>query len=495
MDTGITVAALVQAAAKDGELVRKVLEDLHISFKEDGSREVISDSEVNLSALARHIHYSALSLALARKSNAKKPRAKTPRTEEEDEGPHLRPSWKTVQKYYSEMWKIVGKPLALLSVEEMNDDHLSTLCFFKTRVVGTQKKNLYSSLAVLLLYLKEQGVLNSTFLQYSLPASERDFVGDIGRYIEKKIEAARKGVATREYPQFSITFKYDPGKLADFERFHNHFKETMAVKANRCAHFICYRPRKSDPTEFIKTFLAIKPPEASGSNSTSFNFVHVYQATDQDRQRIALGKMLPLHEGLYFVGGQKEHQPDDPWRSPFKTLKVIAVSWRSIELLDKNIAGLVMSANDRGEHIVSRIAIRATPIAHSKEITLGVVKIKDLLQSLADDAKKEVACLAERKSPPEHYAKYGLRANSDDQFSHILPQRMEGILVNTNNDAPWGLPDGFRGAKGRSLLTKPIIETELEGLFGSSGNPKFQDSLGTPFVYPRSLRFGVLAKK
>ena len=498
MENGITIAALIEAAAEEGELVRKVIEDLHFSFKEDGRRDNPTDAEVNLAALARHVHYSALSLTEGQKSKISSKRKLLPveTDKEEDEGPHLTPAWKPLMKHYLDLWKIAGEKLALFPPEKMNDDHLSTLCYFKTRIVGSQKKNLYSSLALLIVHLKERGILDSKFLRYSLPDSERDFARDIGRYIEKKIEEERTGNPTRDYPKISITFKYDPIKLADLERFHAYFQNLKPTDADRCSHFICYRPRKSNPTEFIKTFLAIKPPEASGSNSKSFNFVHVYQATDQDKQRVALGKILPLHEGLYFVGGQKEHQPEDrAWKSPFKTLKVIAIGWRTIEVRDANIAGLVMSANNRGDHIVSRIILRATPFAHSKDTSLGAVKIKDLWQSLTDDARKEVACLVERKAPPDEFAKYGLRQDSDDQFDRVVAQRMDNVLAHSNNDAPWGLPDGFRAVKGRTLLTKPIIEKELEEMFGSSGNPKFQDSFSTPFEFPKSLRFGVLSKK
>ena len=481
MEMRLRVSDLVEAAATEAELIRKVVADLHIALKEDGSREVRSDSLVNLATLARHVHYTGLSIAEQRKSS--KPTA------------HLKPAWKELLSHYSDMWKLAGEALDLPPVLEINDDHLSTLCYFNTRKTGTGKDNLYSGLALLLLYMKEKNLLESAFLSYSLPASERDFVGEIGKHIARKIEEARSGAPSISYPDISITFAYDPTKLAEFQRFHTRFKNLK----DKCSHFVCYRPRKSDPTELMKTFLAVKPPEASRSDSTSFNFVHVYQPPEADdhNKRVALGKIIPLHEGLYFVGGQKEHRSEEKVeKTPFKTLKVIAVGWRTIEVDDPVLSGLVMSANSQGQHILSRILLRATPLNHSDNISLGSIKLRDLKESVRADTTKELAYLAEIGATSTEFGKFGLNKDFGSQLDSFAAKRAETILARCNNDVAWGVPDGFRAVTGRAVpLTKATIEADLEETFGSGGAPKFKDGSGNTFEFQKSIRFGVLAKK
>jgi hypothetical protein len=461
---------------------------LNEKFRVDGQRKVPSEDPISLAALARHIHYLAL-------SPAEQKRKKTTT--------HLRPSWAHVVHLYDKFRERVGPDLFLDPAIKAQD--LMRFCSFDTRRRGSGSKVFYSSLAVLLVDLVEQGKFASEFVNFALPPCEWGLADAVRQHLLEggaKVRSTSPSRGTRtfdtegtsKFPEFGLKFAYAPAKLNDLRAFHNSFR---SESSDLGVHFICYRPRKSDPNELMKTFLAIMPPEAH-EDSTSFNFVHIYQAPNTTtKQRIALGKVLPLHEGLYLVGGQKETQtplPSGP--TPFRTLKVISMAWRSIEVFDHLLSGLVMSANNQGEHIVSRIALKATPLDHSSKVKLGAIGLHELADDLKEDMKKEIAFLDEKGAPPPEFDRFELQRDAADMEAASKRLAMS-IAGKTNNDPTvWDLPEGISAKKPKQpTLTKAMVGLNLEEIFGSDGRPRYTDNFGKNFEFWSSIRFGVLARK
>ena len=55
--------------------------------------------------------------------------------------------------------------------------------------------------------------------------------------------------------------------------------------------------------------------------------MHVYEPpedTTGKMRRLSLGRVLPMDDGVYLVGGQRD---DHARREPFKSLKVLALPW------------------------------------------------------------------------------------------------------------------------------------------------------------------------
>jgi len=460
---------------------------LNEKFRSDGQRTIRAADPVSLAALARHIHYLAL-------APAEQKRKKTTT--------HLRPSWAHVVHLYDKFRQRVGADLFLDPAIKNQD--LMRFCSFDTRRHGSGSKTFYSSLAVLLVDMVEQGTYASEFVNFALPSCEWGLVEAVVQYLlegDAQAHPTSPGETktsdpegTSKFPEFGLKFAYAPAKLNDLRAFHNSFR---SESSDLGAHFICYRPRKSDPTELMKTFLAIMPPEAH-EDLTSFNFVHIYQAPNtKTKQRIALGKVLPLHEGLYLVGGQKETQtplPSGP--TPFRTLKVISMAWRSIEVFDHLLSGLVMSANNQGEHIVSRIALKATPLDHSSKVALGAIGLHELANDLKEDMRKEIAHLDEIGAPPAEFDRFELQ-RAGAEMEAAAKRLAVSIAGKTNNDPTiWDLPEGISAKKPKQpTLTKAMVDLNLEETFGSDGRPRYTDNFGKNFEFWSSIRFGVLARK
>ena len=203
--------------------------------------------------------------------------------------------------------------------------------------------------------------------------------------------AGRKPLEDKEIKDVEVMRRY----VASFfhfsedrrSNFHTFFKSVMHGD-DGCAHLICYRPQLSNPVNFVKSFLAIVPPQKNGM-SRDYTFTHIYKIDlDSDHVRKTTGVVLPMISGLYFVGGQEQRSADTQnGSSNYRTLKVIAAQWLPVERNQLVIPALVLSTNNREEIIISRLALRRTLITDHVSAEVGIIsseKLEDDLQKLVD---------------------------------------------------------------------------------------------------------------
>lgn len=466
------------------------MEILNARIRKDGGRTSRGGEALGFSALARHIHYLALS-----KSEEKRKSNTT----------HLKPDWTYVIHLYDEFLLRAGEGFFLETGIIPPD--LRRFCYFDTHRRGSGGKTFYSSLALFVVDLADRDELSSEFMHFALASSDWDLIDAVRKHLidsEDSIASAPrptpaaaapvKHVPAAQYPEVSIKFPYAEGRLNQLRHFHALF---MTDYSDRGAHFICYRPRRSRPTELMKTFLAIMPPEAGGEDPNSFSFSHIYRAPKtKSKQRIADGMAIPLDDGLYLVGGQREFQNSKVPAEPApRSVKVISLAWRSIEVWERVLSGLVLSANDEGDHIASRIVLKATPLDHSKQIELGAVKITDLESDLKKDIAREIEYLEQHEVPQAEFERYQLE-RSDKEFA-AMPRELAARIIDGTNNHPskWDVVEGTTAKEpGQPGLTRNSIAMRLETAFGSDGSAQYHDSLGREFDFWTSLRFGVLAR-
>jgi hypothetical protein len=491
MNFGYTVQKLIARGYAGSAAFEKAMRDLDEKFRLDAQRTKKVEEAISFPALARHILYMALG-----------------RAEEKRKGTtaHLKPRWADLaHMYHSFRQRLVDE---FFLDKEIDNQDLRRMCSFDTYRQGTGGNTFYSSLALFVVDLIECGEFVSEFVNFALPKSDWELVAAVSRYLLEQhantwvAKAAELAISVERssqhaapiHSEIQFKFAYVQSKLDDLRKFHEGFRSHYSDLG---VHFICYRPRKSDPAELMKTFLAVMPPEAHDEGSKSFNFVHIYQAPETIKQQIALGKVLPLHEGLYLVGGQTEMQEPRPSRPvPFRTLKVISLAWRSIEVFDHLLSGLVMSANNQGYHLTSRIVLRATPLHHSSQVELGAVGLKDLEKDIQEDMKKEIGYLERQQASDDEFLKYELQ-RSEKEMATTARNLAKRIIDGTNNGpAEWDLAGSMSSTRPKgSRLTKASIVAGLDDKFGSYGNASYKDMFGRDFDFWSSVRFGVLTRK
>lgn len=442
------------------------IEDIFLAtLNDDSSGELY----LRAATLARYTYYFAAAIA-------EKGRAGTTQ--------HLRPSWKAFVENYKDF---VASHSNLRLCNAITEDDVTQLARHANIRQGSRKDNFYFSLLLFLISHRNGEEFKSSFFRAVCPTGERNFLNDAIREIERLAAGKTPGVdlnnnAQADYGTLRFNFEYDRQKMESFRRYMDEYAAGDPIGL----HFVIYRPRKRIPSQLVKSFLSIQShtEEYDGQTHNVLKFVHIYSPPSDagSRQRISLGRVLPLADGLYFVGGQKAMIQQ---RVPFSSLKVLCFPWRGIEHQDRVLHGLTMSANYKGMPIVSRISARVTPISHSKDLRLGAVDCTRLVDSIEEDLLVEM----DVPSTNERFA----GSNEREVASQIIRQ----CNNNPAAESGWRLAEDYKPIKGQkrgaSELSTHGVIAELEQAFGSERRPKFKGPDGTNFDFWASLRFGPLS--
>ncbi len=496
------VEDFLAAAGHSRELLIERLNSLNDSIRQNGQGGAV-ETPIAFSALSRFIYYLALAAAERSRSRSNK----------------LRPRWSAIIGPYNKMRSATGD----IFPEMDSDDRLANFCLFMSRRRGTTTARFYAGLALFAVLAEEECEFDTPFRRTLSPKGEADLAHQIRRVFDKifaecAAEAAGAPAmpaapteASHAHPEIRLGFAYRPQKLAELEAYRSRFESPI----EHHAHFVIYRPSRSDPDRLMKSFLAIGPArrdEAAGTERLDvFRFVHIYEPPEGvagRAQRISLGRVVPLEDGVYLIGGQRDEHAD---RQPFKTLKTIALPWQALQRRDNVLNGLVMSSNYDGLHLVSRAAIRATPIPYAREIELGGVKSRDLAGDLRADAEAEQSAIAAALAAgsvlaPDWAARFPLFLPEGEKLDELLANQTRLILDLCNNspkpDIGWEIGPGFdpvTRSRHDGMLTKNRIGLKLESEFGSEDRSKYarkaEPAVGLEsetFSFWSSIRFGPL---
>ena len=487
IDHKTPVVDVLNAAVKHNrEKIVASLDILNEAIRKNGLDDG-PDAPIQFSALARLAYY----LALAKGEATRGPKQK------------LEPQWSAVMEPYNEMCRALGGNLLPVM---RNNDGLSSFCLFRTRRTGNHQPRFYAGLAAFAVYAKEKGLLDHPFIRMAVPIGERGLPDEIRALLSRLVDGGELTTPTttsENAPIIRIGFKYNPERIDDFVGY----RDLFARARDGCAHFVVYRPSRSDPTRLMKSFLAIKPAAHDKHFPTGradvLNFVHVYEppkdATGKVR-RFSLGRVIPMDDGVYLVGGQRD---DHDLREPFKSLKVLALPWESLRRNDTVVHALIMSTNYDGRHLVSKAAVRTTPVVESESLTLGGVYLSDLRADLREDAAVEFKAGREPSVSEEEWLKrFPLSAPDAAKFNDVVAEQARRIMERCNNVPNVEVPSGFDPVKKKSntfTLTKARLDVALETTFGHDHDPKWirnQDGKDDhdieKFDFWTSVRFGPL---
>jgi hypothetical protein len=387
-------------------------------------------------------------------------------------------------------------------------DDLRNFCGLRHLRQGSREDRFYSALMLFLLHEDSKQAFDHPFFKDLVPQGERDLPLVAAELLAHFMNEAQERLGNeppfpqvhsfprnRDNPQVIPAFSYEAAEREKLDRFYNRF----ASPTDSHAHLVLYRPRRSKPTQLIRSFLALSAPwndRLTGSRGVH-NYVHIYRAPSDvgHEGRIGQGWALPLSQGLYLVGGQRPESVlwdpgiDDeesgavrPPRIPFRSLDVLYFPWQSLE---SNLPhGLMLTANKDGLPIVTRVCALPTLISHSRDIDIGEVALETLADTLQGEwnREREIAGSSGLADDAPTLAVF-------EQFgdTQLLASRI-GDLCN-NDPRSWAIPGGYRAKKKRGgALTHAQIEHALNQAFGVGDDVKFASAEGD-FDFWRSLRF------
>lgn len=510
---GTIVGNLKHAAGTDTPRLLELLDQLNARIRKNGI-DSSAASEVRFSALARLVEYYGLAL----NSPAPDGLAPTTKTKSRPDGEtdeeaasrktKLLPAWKAMRVEFNAFVEAIGHSVFNTLGEE--DDSLRAFARFETWRRGKGATRFYAALAAFAAHLDETGRLKSPFQIRLTPSSERSLPATaraaLDRLVRQSLYPSDEDDARLPRPgegKINLSFDYHSDHAQKFLSFQTYF----SVPEDGCAHFVIYRPSKKDPDILVKSFLAIQKLETLDTHAGQerrFKFAHIYEKPKLEAggaQRISLGNVLPLEGGSYLIGGQRE----EGVRAPFKTMKVIALPNGTLEHCTSLSSILVMSSNFDGDHLVSRAALRATPVTHSDKLRLGGVATSDLYDDLQRDflIEKEAYAAALDAAAPGHELSDAFKLMTEDNIEARLRDRAREIMKLCNNNPTGAItlaPNYLSvGKKKAEVLTIESVNHQLVQAFGSRKAPRFRqlpewDPQGDPFDFWQTIRFGPISE-
>ena len=248
---------------------------------------------------------------------------------------------------------------------------------------------------------------------------------------------------------------------------------------------MAYRAGCNNPENVVKSFLAIRPPQEEVGERDYYTFAHVYKVPSVGaKARVSTGFVLPLEGGTYLIGGQLLMEGDKKRHAVFNNVEVIALSNEDFEAPEPILNAMIMSSNYDDEQIVSKLALRATPIGHSRDFDQPLDNV--LVEKLAADITGDMS--TEKKKQKNHFV------------SSAASAQAERILRITNNVSPrWHVAHDFRPIDkklGNTSLSEPSVQLRLDETFGSDRDPKYRaKEIEKVFRFWEDIRFSALSRE
>lgn len=389
--------------------------------------------------------------------------------------------------------------LRSLSFRSFSDDKIAQTATISTRTRGVIGQYFYSTVVLYIMNQSSSGNLDTDFFRRIAPREDRLFPVRAMSAIVNRFNFGLPQAEESRTQEMRINFLVKDSLYEKLNEYFNRYSVNIGGdKPRKQLHMIIYRPMRSNPRQFIKTFVSMYEKKAPFLESSSFSFTHIYDPPrDGHQKRFSSGKVIPLDDAIYFIGGQRPLQ-ESTEPAPFFSLKVIAIRWDDLDRFHVLFPALVLTTSYRGKLMISRAAIRITPIDHSSKIVLKSVSIEELAGNLREDTAKEVSILeqlanisGEKSDEIKDRLKVG---NEDDDFFAIAKQ----ICMLANNeprsDAGWSVPPGYFKGKGskRKSLTKEEVNYLISEALGEGMMARFENELGESFNIWTDGRFGPL---
>jgi hypothetical protein len=410
------------------------------------------------------------------------------------------PRWATVADQINSFAESLGGKLGRLTTRTYSADKIAQFATLASRRRGAIDQFFYSTILLFILRLHADGHFDTEFFRAIAPREEHHLPSDIMQVFEAALELPIDTEIDVGQTEANVRFNVQDREMRKLSDFFDQF--TFGL--DQMLHAVIYRPRRSNPKELMKTFLAISPPGVRSGRDVeydSYTFAHFYRPPYQGQNdRFSGGKVIPLEGGVYLIGGQRRDRLGIV-RYPFESIKIIALRWFDLHNFHQLLPAVVMSTNYQGEMFVSRAAVRLTAIAHSQDADLRAVPLANLEQDIATDLEREQQIIGNLQEEELQAAAFRNRDRYIVEDPVLLAREIAGKIATLTNNDPnalngWDVPDGCARKTGRK--TERLNKVRFEGLIddalrGAGGEPYQMD--GEQFEIFRDLRFGPLTLK
>jgi hypothetical protein len=408
------------------------------------------------------------------------------------------PQWTHLAKALNEFSLALPENISRCCAKVYNDDKIAQFSTLSSRARGAHADYFYSTILLFILHLYKEGGFDTDY--YKAIASDDDLhlPNDVRQYLELRLDASQSPENLVDQHEINVRFNVLAEETKRLSEFFDHF----AFGSDGMLHAMVYRPMRTDPKSLIKTFLVIKPPAATtgpASERQGYLFSHFY--TQPKRSQIARfsgGKVVPLADGVYLIGGQRPARNSDI-RYPFQSAKIIALRWLDLDKLHPILPAVVMSTDYEGHVLVSRAAMRLTSLSHSSEAELGPVAIVDLETNIEKDLEAErdmIAKMTDDQKDDQPFRNFRQYVVADTKSSgRDIAATISEIANNApNHDRGWDVPDGFdrRSGKKRDRLDRSRLQTKINDALADKAGVRYSNG-AREFDLFRDTRFGPLA--
>ncbi len=408
------------------------------------------------------------------------------------------PKWKDVAQEVNNFSASVSAEISGLFCEEFGDDNIGQFATLAGRKRGVQKRYYYSTLLFFAMHLQEAGRLSDELFGRFASKDDKGFIANSLRVVSNILDEGLPTIAAEPHREVRVRINVKEENFKKYQSFHHKFDFGESTRSE--SHFVVYRTMRSNPISVMKSFLAISEPSGIYQDKDAYAFSHIYvppNATGE--KRFSGGKLLPLDDGVYLVGGQR---PYSRVRRgvPFSSIKVLALRWHDLERGHKLFPALTLSTNYRGVPIVSRAAVRVTPISHSSKLKLGKVDLGNMLDDLRADLEVEKKFIDEQGLDDSTIAtvmENFLAGMDDDAVADFSKELIKVVNNGPGQGERWDAPVDFskqvkQGQKQQSQrLTKDALRSAVsEAMQTGMAADEYKDADGTPFDFWRHLRFG-----
>ncbi len=472
--------------------VSAVLEVLNSELRSELQSGKVGNSTIPVTSVARLLMFYAYSLSDDKKSVGKRASANSP-------------SWTGLSKEITAFVSGLPARLQQSSFRSYTDDKIAQFATLASRVKGTASPCFYSTFVLFLIYLNDNGSFDKPYVLNIVPKDDLKLLSNLVYLLSSRFnrqtsmaDSASQDGAPPDF-EAAVRFNVLRSNNDKLTRFINYY----GSGENGNVHLVLYRAMKSDPLRLMKTFLILSPPRKRNDGANNAVFSHFYKAPNEKRDgnlRFSGGKVLPLDQGVYLVGGQRPWRPDDK-RHPFTSLKVIAFEWIDLDQCHPLMTVLVMSTNYKGNMFVSRAVARVTPMTHHADIELEAMTLSELSGRLAQDYKHEAAFINGETKNLQNQPWIG---NNEENFLVNLdpensPAAAGFIIKNTNNNprgnGAWAARDGFRriSDKNNETLTSAKLQSVVEDSLIDNKSNQFVNDSGEMYEFWSTTRFGPLS--
>lgn len=409
--------------------------------------------------------------------------------------------WKDLAQEINDFSAGVSSEVSSLFCKDFGDDNIGQFATLAGRKRGVQKKYYYSTLLFFVMHLQETGRFSDELFGRFASKDDKGFIANSLRVVSNTLDEGLPTIAAEPHREVRVRINVKEENFKKYQAFHHRFDFGGATRSE--SHFVVYRTMRSNPTSVIKSFLAISEPSGIYQDKDAYAFSHIYvppNATGE--KRFSGGKLLPLDDGVYLVGGQRPYSRARRG-VPFSSIKVLALRWHDLERGHKLFPVLTLSTNYRGVPIVSRAAIRVTPVSHSSKLKLGKVDLGNMIDDLRSDLEVEKEFIS--KQNLENVAKAAAMDSFLTGMDGGAIADFSKELIKIVNNGPgrgerWDAPVDFskqvkQGQKQQELrLTKDALRSAVSNAMQAGmAADEYKDADGTPFDFWSHLRFGPIA--